>query len=211
MKKEISIPVSISSRTEYKRKFSFLELYRTYLLLPKAISAMIRNKKKQLIHENFIERIHLAITEVNGCAACSYAHTYMALNQGMSSEEINSFLSGDGRFINETEAKAIVFAQHFADTRGFPKADAYQAITKEYGEEKAHIIISAAQIMLAGNIYGIPMSAFKSRLNGKQFKESSLFYELGMQIFGILLLPIALLHGSLNALVGVSNIRLDQA
>jgi hypothetical protein len=46
MKKEISIPVSISSRTEYKRKFSFLELYRTYLLLPKAITAMIRNKKK---------------------------------------------------------------------------------------------------------------------------------------------------------------------
>ena len=209
MKKEISIQVSISSRTTYKRKFSLLEMYRAYLHIPKAAAALIRNKKKNLLHEHFIERIHLAVTEVNGCAACSYAHTYMALNQGMSSEEISSFLSGDDKFINASEAKAIVFAQHFADSRGLPKADAYEVIKQEYGDEKAHIILSAAQVMLVGNIYGIPMSAFQSRLKGNPYKDSSLIYELGMQVFGILLLPIALLHGGLNALFGVSNIKLD--
>lgn len=210
MKQEIQIPDAISSRTAYKRKFTFLEMYRAYLRLPKAIAALRRNKKKNLLHKHFIERIHLAVTEVNGCAACSYAHTYMALNQGMSSEEINSFLSGDGRFINESEAKAIVFAQHFADLRGLPKADAYEVVKEEYGEEKAHIILSAAQVMLVGNIYGIPMSALQARLKGKAFKDSTLLYELGMQVFGIILLPIALIHGGLNALAGVSNIELDQ-
>ena len=113
------------------------------------------------------------------------------------------------KFINESEAKAIVFAQHFADSRGLPKADAYEVIKQEYGDEKAHIILSAAQVMLVGNIYGIPMSAFQSRLKGNPYKDSSLLYELGMQVFGILLLPIALLHGGLNALFGVSNIKLD--
>ena len=45
----------------------------------------------------------------------------MALRQGMSNEEISSFLSGGDDFIQPEEAKAIIFAQHFADSKGFPK------------------------------------------------------------------------------------------
>jgi AhpD family alkylhydroperoxidase len=139
MKKDTKIPDVISSKIEYKRKFSLSEMYRAFVRIPIAAAKMIGNKGKKLVDKNFIERLQLAVTEVNGCAACSYAHTYMALKQGMSNEEINSFLSGDGAFINQEEAKAIVFAQHFADTRGFPKKDAYKSIMDEYGEgeEKA--------------------------------------------------------------------------
>lgn len=36
-------------------------------------------KKKKIVNKDFVERLQLAVTEVNGCAACSYAHTYMAL------------------------------------------------------------------------------------------------------------------------------------
>ncbi len=210
MKKDIILPESVSSRAEYKRKFSLWELYRAFVMIPAAATKMIGNKRKKLVDKDFVERLQLAVTEVNGCAACSYAHTYMALKQGMSSEEINSFLSGDGSFVNQEEARAIVFAQHFADTRGFPKKDAYQSITDEYGEKKARIIFSAAQIMIAGNMYGIPYSAFQSRLKGKPYKDSSLIYELGMQIAGIIILPVALIHGVLRAITGFSNIRLDK-
>jgi len=59
----------------------------------------------------------LAVTEVNGCAACSYQHIMMALRQGMS----------------KNMAK------------------------------KAATFLSAVQIMIAGNMYGIPYSAFQSR------------------------------------------------
>jgi len=210
MRKDIKIPDIISSRTEYKRKFSFLEMYRAFVLIPIAVAKMTGNKRKKLVGKDFIERLQLAVTEVNGCAACSYAHTYMALKQGMSNEEINSFLSGDGTFIIKEEAKAIVFAQHFADTRGFPQKDTYKFITDEYGEEKAIIILSAVQLMIAGNIYGIPYSAFQSRLKGKPYKDSSLIYELGMLITGFFILPIALIHGFLRAIIGFPNIRLDK-
>lgn len=198
MKKNIKIPDSIGLRAEYKRKFSFKEMYRAFVLIPSVISKLRKNKKSKLISNDFIERLQLAVTEVNGCAACSYAHTQMALKQGMSNEEINSFLVGDGRFINPEEAKAIVFAQHFADSRGLPNQDAYQAVIDEYGEEKSSIILAASQIMFAGNIYGIPLSALQSRFRGKSFKGSSLVYELGMLITGLIILPIALIHGLLK-------------
>lgn len=209
MKKDITIPDSISKRTEYKRKFSLWEMYRAFILIPGAVAKMIGNKRKKIVDKEFIERLQLAVTEVNGCAACSYAHTYMALKQGMSSEEINSFLSGDGTFINQDEAKAIIFAQHYADARGFPKKDAFDSLIDEYGNQKVKIILSAIQLMHAGNIYGIPYSALISRLKGKPYKDSSLIYELGMHIGGLILFPISLIDGFLRGILGLSKIKLD--
>ena len=211
MVQDIIIPEEISSRTEFKRKFSLSEMYRSFVFLPGAMSKMIGNNKSKLIDPHFARRLQLAVTEVNGCPACSYQHTKMALREGMSGEEISSFLSGGGDYIKPEEAKAIMFAQHFADSRAYPKKYAYDSIVKEYGDKKAKIILSAAQVMIAGNMYGIPYSAFHSRLKGKPFKGSSLFYELGMLIVGILVLPIALIHGLLRRMFGISNIRLDKS
>jgi len=198
---------SVSKKAGYKRKFSIRELYRSFVFLPGAIKKLSGNNKSGLVNKQFIERLQLSVTEVNGCAACSYQHTKMALNQGMSNEEISSFLSGAGNFIKPEEAKAIMFAQHYADFRGFPEKNTYDSIVKEYGEEKANIILSAVQIITVGNMYGIPLSAFLSRLKGNPYKDSTLFYELGMLIVGIICLPIAFIHGFLRCLLGMPNKR----
>ncbi len=202
---------SVIQRDEFKRKFTLRELYRSLVFAPGAMSKLIGNNKSKLVDKHFIERLQLAVTEVNGCAACSYQHTQMALNQGMSNEEISSFLSGGDSFIKTEEAKAIMFAQHFADSRGFPKKFAYDSIAEEYGEKEARIILSAAQVMIAGNMYGIPFSAFLSRLKGNPYKDSTLFYELGMLIVGILSMPIAIIHGFLRRLIGLPNERFDKS
>ncbi len=60
--------------------------------------------------------------------------------------------------------------------------------------------------MLAGNMYGIPYSAFQARRRGKPYLGSTLGYELGMQLAGALCLPIAFVHG-LRGLFGKSNLR----
>jgi AhpD family alkylhydroperoxidase len=211
MEKKVSLMDSVSQINEYKRKFSLWELYRSMVFAPRAISKLIGNKKSKLVDLQFVERLQLAITEVNGCAACSYQHTKMALKQGMSNEEISSFLSGADNFIRPEEAKAIMFAQHFADSRGFPKKYAYDSIVTEYGLKEARIILSASQMMIVGNMYGIPFSAFLSRLKGKPFKGSSMFYELGMLIVGLIFLPIAIIHGFLRGLFGLPNKRFDKS
>jgi AhpD family alkylhydroperoxidase len=210
MKKNIKLPKAIVSKREFKRKFSIWELYRAFFYTPKAMSKLIGNTKSNLVDKKFVERLQLVVTEVNGCLACSYQHAKMALHQGISNEEINSFLSGGDEFIELDEARAIMFAQHFADSKGFPKKYAYDSIVKEYGEKQACIILSAVQIMIAGNMYGIPYSAFQSRLKGHKYKNSSLFYEIGMLLGGIVVLPIAIVHGILRSLIGLSNKRLDE-
>jgi AhpD family alkylhydroperoxidase len=209
MENVIQIPEAISLRTEFKRKFGFRELYRSLVFATGAVWKMIGNKKTNLIDKHFVERLQLAVTEVNGCAACSYQHTKMALHQGMSNEEITSFLSGGDSFIKPKEAKAIMFAQHFADSRGCPRKFAFDAIVNEYGEKEAEIILAACQVMIAGNMYGIPLSAFQSRLKGRPYKDSTVFYELGMETGGFLVLPIAILHGLLRRLLGFTNKRFD--
>jgi AhpD family alkylhydroperoxidase len=180
-------------------------MYKAFILIPKSILILVRNKKSKLVSQNFIQRLHLVVTEVNGCPVCSYEHTKMALKRGMSGDEISSFLSGENNFIKPEEAKAIIFAQHFADSRGYPSEDAYSSIEKEYGIKEAEVILSANQLMISGNMYGLPWSAFKSRLSGKTYKGSSLFYELVMIIMGFLFFPIAIVHGFLRSLIGLSN------
>ena len=209
---KFEIPDSLFGKNaQYKRKFSFLELYLSFLYVPRALAKLRKNKKKEQISQQFIERMQLAVTEVNGCAACSYAHTTMALREGMSNDEISSFLRGSVDYIKLEEAKAIIFAQHFADSRGYPEKEAYEAIIKEYGQDKSRIILSAVQMMITGNMFGIPLSAYQSRRRGKPFKGSTLGYELGMLIGGILVLPIALVHALLRWMLGMSNRRFQKS
>ena len=193
---------SVLKTNEYKRKFSLRELYGAMVFLPSAAQKLVANRKSKLVDEKFIERLQLAVTEVNGCAACSFQHTKMSLEQGMSNEEIHSFLSGSNEFIVPEEAKAIMFAQHFADTKGKAEKKLYHTIVAEYGSEKAGIILAACQIMLVGNIYGIPFSAFLSRLQGQKYRGSTVFYEFRMLVGGVLILPLALLHGFVRRLMG---------
>ena len=210
MEKKKSLFDSVSHKVEFKRKFNFWQLYGAMVFAPRAMSKLAKNKKSKVVDTHFVERLQLAVTEVNGCAACSYQHTQMALEQGMSNEEISSFLSGADSFIKPEEAKAILFAQHFADTTGFPKKSAYDSIVEEYGEDKAKVILAAVQIMITGNMYGIPFSAFVSRTKGHPYKDSTLLYELGMLIAGILSIPFAIVHSLLRALVGLPNERFDK-
>jgi len=194
----------------FKRTFNLAELYLSFVYFPGGISKLVENRKGNILDGQFIERLHLAVTEVNGCAACSYQHTKMALGLGMSNEEICSFLSGDESYIKPEEAKAILFAQHFAESKGIPKKYAYDAIVKEYGATKAGIILGACQVIIAGNMVGIPFSAFQSRLKGKAYKDSTLFYELGMLIGGFFCISIALIHGLLRKLFCLANERFDK-
>ena len=101
---------SASPHKSFKRKFGLGDLYRAFVFIPAAAAKLIDNNKSQLLSSQFIKRLQLAVTEVNGCAICSYQHTKMALKQGMSNEEISSFLNGDNTFIKPEEAKAIIFA-----------------------------------------------------------------------------------------------------
>lgn len=178
----------------YKKQYTVREFYdalqngiRTYKFLK-------RSKQSKQISIQFIERIMLAVTEVNGCEVCSYAHTKMALEQGMDEQDIKKLLSGTTEGVPEDELKAIMFAQHYADSKGKPSKESWERILDAYGPEKALGILGATRMIMIGNSYGIALSAFKSRMKSKPIKKSSLLYEIRMLLSLVPLLPAAFIH-----------------
>ena len=210
MTKSINMFKYAVQKDRHKRTFSVLELYRSFVFVPSVIAKVMGNRKSKLVDDRFKERLLLTATGVNGSAACASLHTKISLKKGMSKEEIDSFLNGGTDFIKPEEANAIIFTKHFTDSRGYPQKNSYNEIVKEYGAPKARVILAICQGILAGNIFGIPFSAFLARLQGKPYKNSSLFYELVMIIMGFVSFPIALIHGLLRSLFGLPNERFDK-
>lgn len=183
------------------RKYTVREYYTALVKGSRSVGFLIRNKKKSWISDEFVERIMLSVTEVNGCEICAYGHTQMALKMGLSKEEIMAILSGQKEVILPEEVKAIMFAQHYAETKGIVDPQAHQAILEDYGDEKSTVILAAIQMMMIGNIGGLPISAFIRRVKGHKDKGSSLLFEVGIPLSTIFLIFPALIQGGIESLL----------
>ena len=175
-----------------------------YTAMVRGVRALPKLKKaikNEALNQHFKERIMLAVTQVNGCAMCSYAHTAMALEMGMNQEEIASLLGDTMDQVPKEEKKGILFAQHMAEKAGKKKKKVYESILLTYGEETTQGIVAAIYVISLGNAYGIPLGSLKARFNKNKSntkdERSTLLYELVMLISCILFLPFALVHALL--------------
>lgn len=185
----------------YGRKLSSLsEFYRILYLWLRTGKYLFRAQKSGILSTRFIERIMLAVTEVNQCPLCSYAHTKMALEAGMSSAEIKSLLTHHLDSVPDDETTAVLFAQHYADSRSNPSPKAWKRVVDTYGEEKARAILGAVRTITFGNTVGIVLNSVKGRLRGKPDPRSSVRYELSMLAASIPLFFAALIHAAVSDL-----------
>lgn len=106
------------------------------------------------ITQTFRQRLMLAVTGVNGCRYCSYLHTKEALRAGLDLDEINQLLGGAYNNVPEQELKAILYAQHWADTNAHPDTQAKAKLIADYGEAKIRIIEMALVLIRIGNLSG---------------------------------------------------------
>ncbi len=192
---------------KYGRKlYSLPEFYRILYLALRTVKYMSHAKKVGIITTQFVERIMLAVTEVNQCPLCSYGHTKMALEAGMSSEEIQNLLSHSLDTVPNDEITAILFAQHYADSRANPSMEAWKRLVDTYGEAKAKGVLGAIRMIMIGNTFGIVLSSLKGRLSGKPDPRSNLLYEISMLIVFIPFLLVALIHAFISDLLKLSII-----
>lgn len=191
-----------------KRLYSLGEFYKIYYLTFISVYDFIYAKRNDLLDEPFIERIMLAVTEVNGCLFCSYAHTKMALEAGMSNEEIQNMLAGVSDDVPEEEMSAVVFSQHYAETRGNPSKKSWERLVEVYGLPKAKGILGAIRIMMFGNSAGVAWGSFVSRFRKKEEvdQRSSLLYEIAMMLATFIYLPLAFIHALLAKQFRVSTV-----
>lgn len=164
----------------YNIKEAFIHLNKAFVSVPYLSKA----KRNHTISEEFQERIMLAVTSVNGCAMCSYAHTKMALEAGLKETEIRALLdSNDRENIPNNELNAIMFASYYAECRSHIDKNIWKKIVDEYSYETALGILGAIRIITVGNIYGIALGSFLSRFQknkSKRDERTTLIYEIIM-------------------------------
>ena len=178
-------------QTSGKKLFSVFELYQIMTLAFRSIPLLRRAKAAGKINTAFLERIMLAVTEVNGCAMCSYYHTRVALEEGFSAEEIRAMLGGSFADVPQEELSGVLFAQHYADNRGKPSRKSWDKIVAEYGETGAYGILAVTRMIMMGNAVGIPSGSFLLRFRGKPDPRSNVFYELLMMLAMVIYIPLA--------------------
>jgi len=83
--------------TQYfkKRSYTFLGFIRDVIMLLRKSSRIRDSMKSGRISTQFRERIMLAVTAVNGCVYCEWAHTKVALEQGCTNNEIKEIMVHD--------------------------------------------------------------------------------------------------------------------
>ncbi len=193
-----------------KKHYTLLESYRILVEGLLSMRFLSRARSQGDLNQEFIERIMLAVTEVNGCAACSYAHTKMALESGMSASEVQAMLAGIIDDVPANEVAAILFAQHYADTKGNPSREAWERTVELYGQRTAQGILGATRAIMIGNVYGIPFSALIGRIKGRPDPQSSFGREIAMLLAFVPALPVALLHALVATLARVPVISFSE-
>lgn len=192
---------------ETHRTYSIIEAYSIAYYAFLSMGKLRIARKEGLLNKHFIERIMLAVTQVNQCEVCSYAHTKIALEANMSNDEIQAMLGGVTDFAPKDELAAIMFAQHVAETKNHPSKEAWNQVISVYGKKKAFGILGAARIIMMGNAYGIAYSSFLNRFKPNSKSQCGLFYEVSMIIASILMTPIAMVSGFIARALNVSIMR----
>lgn len=175
-----------------KKIYTFSSLGRDVYHLLRRLPQGIALLRQRPIQPAFAEKIMLAITAVNDCVYCSWFHTQQALKSGLTPDEITHFLNLDYREnATEYEYRALLYAQHYAETDRQPDADCRLAFEQFYGEKTAQAIYLYMDWIYMGNLGGNTFSAFISRLQGQPARNSSVWFELSyFMLTAVYMLPL---------------------
>ena len=106
------------------------------------------------IDRAFRERLMLAVTEVNGCRYCAYAHARMALSAGLTQTDIDALAEGSLRGSPPEQIPALLYAQHWAETDAKPDSEARQRVLETYGQSKTEAMELSLRMIRVGNLLG---------------------------------------------------------
>ena len=110
--------------------------------------------RRGLVTRSFRERLMLAVTSVNECRYCSWAHARVALKAGVTGKEVKELLCGTVDCSPVVEGPALLYALHWAEQAGSPDPEARETMVKAYGEERAAAIERALRTIWTGNLIG---------------------------------------------------------
>jgi len=100
------------------------------------------------------ERLMLAVTEVNGCRYCAFAHARAALATGLTAADIDALAKGEMGGCPPQDVVALLYARHWAEADGRPDREARRRVLETYGETRLEHIELVLQMIRVGNLLG---------------------------------------------------------
>ncbi len=171
--------------------------------------AFVEAHLNPVISKSFSESVSLAISQVNGCKLCSYTHAKSALKSGMSEEDVEFLMSGSFDNAPKEQLEALLFAQHYADTKGITDPEIRQKLLTTYGEEKTKDIMASILMMNLTNLHGNTAEALWLRLKGKAVAYSSFWQEIAVTINFFKIMPVIIFKMLRYKLFGKKRNRLS--
>lgn len=155
----------------------------------------------------FRERILLAVTSVNQCRYCQWAHTDLAVASGVSSEQIGALLGSSTESVPGEERVALLYALHYAQTNRQPAVAERKKLIDTYGEETARDIENWIYLIFFSNLSGNTFDSFLSRLRGEPNPEGNAVFEAMFAVFSapVLLSIAAATKNSVNPLASMAH------
>ncbi len=188
------IPLSASNHTFQKRIFTINTFKSAITDVFEHLDDLRAASNGNIVDKQFSERIMLAVTQVNGCRYCSYGHARMALDAGLSKEEVDELLSGEFSSAPREQLTALAFAEHFAESGGKPDEAAEERLESEYSLEGSRHIIAYIRMIMMGNLLGNTFDALLGRFKRKPASGSTIWQELGVLFGSLVIIPMAALR-----------------
>jgi len=119
-----------------------------------------------LVDKDLRRRLMLAVTSVNECRWCSWAHARGAIKQGIPGGEVDALLCGVVEDYPEDEGTALLYAIHWAETDGHPDPEARMTVVDVYGPQRTEAIERTLATIRAGNMLGNSLDYVLFRISG---------------------------------------------
>ena len=111
----------------------------------------------------------LAVTSVNECRFCSYVHTGVALANGVDLDELQHLLdSGTFGKVDDRDAVAILFAQHFAETQRHPSVEARAALARAFSRYQRLELMAYIHAIYLANLSANSVEEWLARLSRRE-------------------------------------------
>ena len=124
-----------------------------------------RAMRNERFTDSFRERLMLAVTAVNQCRYCSYAHSKTALTTGLSGEEVSELCGGVYSSCPPEQVPALLYAEHWAESNGNPSEEARNKVLELFGETLLADIEVVLRMISMGNMLGNTWDYFLYRIS----------------------------------------------
>jgi len=155
----------LTTSTFQRRTIGIREMLRDTLALVQDREQIRKAMRNSALSGAFRERLMLAVTAVNQCRYCSYAHSRMALTAGLSEQEISELCGGVYDSCPPEELPAVLYAEHWAENDGKPDAAARSSVIELYGEPLVEQMEIVLRMIRMGNMMGNAWDHFLYRVS----------------------------------------------